>query len=157
MQSDFCGCCGRPGARGLWCQDCEQHLASSLRPPHERTYYAQHGEDCPLQVKPKRKRGDETMTLSERLRKHADRVYIAGYVAEAGLMREAADALDRQTWRPMESAPMDGTSVLLLHPGSSSTVGWFTAGKWRDESSLKLEPTHWMPIPAPPETPQETK
>lgn len=53
--SDYCGCCGReitaddlPGMP-LWCDDCRPHLAAS---PHlwDRTWFAQHGTECPFQV-----------------------------------------------------------------------------------------------------------
>ena len=44
----FCGCCGRGlPTVGIWCEDCLQHVVASNRPPWERTYFAQHGVDCP--------------------------------------------------------------------------------------------------------------
>lgn len=90
---------------------------------------------------------------------------MADAVSESNRRAEAAeqerDALRRQVaWQPMETAPKDGTSVLLLHPVSflgSITVGWFTAGKWRDEATLNLEPTHWMPLPSTDTAQQEGK
>jgi len=51
-KGDFCGCCGRP-AVGDWCLECRAHLLSALgRAPWDRTYYAQHGTDCPFTEKP---------------------------------------------------------------------------------------------------------
>jgi hypothetical protein len=58
-------------------------------------------------------------------------------------------------WQAIGSAPKDGTRV-LLHPGPkgysvvgrrSLTNGWWEAlpGKYQ------IRPTHWMPLPDPPE------
>lgn len=55
----YCGCCGQrlEGARSeesMWCEPCEVHLAPPFWPegqrrePWDRTWYAQHKEDCPL-------------------------------------------------------------------------------------------------------------
>lgn len=53
-------------------------------------------------------------------------------------------------WLPIESAPTDGTLVLLCE------VDIFTVGKWiyKDwavQNALVSRPTHWMPLPQPPE------
>lgn len=46
----FCGCCGR-AATGEWCNPCRAHVLPSLgRAPHERTYLAQFGVECPRQI-----------------------------------------------------------------------------------------------------------
>lgn len=73
-------------------------------------------------------------------------------------------------WQPIETAPKDGTIIDLwfgeyretdcwwqegcsIHP----QAGWYSHalcygyGDWFDESE---QPTHWMPLPAPPESPQ---
>jgi hypothetical protein len=46
----YCGCCGREIASGLFCAGCGEHLLSSRLPAEERTYFAQHGKPCPLDV-----------------------------------------------------------------------------------------------------------
>jgi hypothetical protein len=74
------------------------------------------------------------------------------------------------TWQPIESAPKDGTEVLLfeflphhepmvrvgyweengtdLHSGADGISGWSLVG----EGYIgEIEPTHWMPLPEPPE------
>lgn len=81
-------------------------------------------------------------------------------------------------WQPIETAPKDGTHILVHDdigysvaawedrqngPGASGVVqppGWRACAKGTmvdDEGwdtghgyKLELEPTHWMPLPAPP-------
>ncbi|UNY40271.1 hypothetical protein KLEP181_gp30 [Paracoccus phage vB_PmaP_KLEP18-1] len=82
----------------------------------------------------------------------------------------AFDGVRRETgWQPIETAPKDGTLILMFWPESvnNRTLGhvistgsidddWWdvdnwTAGKILDEGATK--PTHWMPLPpAPPTT-----
>lgn len=62
-------------------------------------------------------------------------------------------------WRPIETAPKDGTTILVAGQGSTA---WMA--KWRPmkrvpdrwESiglgALPFYPTHWMPLPDPPDT-----
>ncbi len=70
-------------------------------------------------------------------------------------------------WQPIETAPKDGTRVRLAHsldPQSLTmnskfgTYGMFQEDKWVCNNAfvcvdhiMRWEPTHWMPIPAPPE------
>jgi len=54
IEGDYCGCCGREvfdsASLFAWCAQCLSHLAQpASNPPWERTYYAQHGKDCPFQ------------------------------------------------------------------------------------------------------------
>ena len=67
------------------------------------------------------------------------------------------------SWRPIESAPMDGTWILLrgrsaveqsmipvvaaFSPVGSGCVGWFDSGSFRHVESLAVE---WQPLPAAP-------
>lgn len=76
-------------------------------------------------------------------------------------------------WQPIETAPRDGTPILIWQPGphpfgdrSRETaqdgliveyddqrwaIGyWRPRGGWGNRNSAKVEPTHWMPLPAPP-------
>lgn len=59
-------------------------------------------------------------------------------------------------WRPIETAPCDGTEI-LLYEGFQPHIGagyWNTAdAEWRSScgnSALWKSPTHWMPLPDPP-------
>jgi hypothetical protein len=69
-------------------------------------------------------------------------------------------------WQPIETAPKDGTLVLLYFPGGCfSNDGNVCVGFWSTDGSddwfsrecdsnsmteLGDFPTHWMPIPEPP-------
>lgn len=61
-------------------------------------------------------------------------------------------------WRPIESAPKDGTHILL-----SRVSSWVVVGFWEPNESYRelaghdwftgyyhVDPTHWQPRPAPP-------
>lgn len=84
------------------------------------------------------------------------------------LLRDAADLIERQVattvaseWWPIESAPTDGSPILVFAPTPhiSSQAGWrgiafYGSFGWlmRDTRGIltTAEPTHWMPLPAPP-------
>lgn len=74
--------------------------------------------------------------------------------------------MGEQAWRPIETAPRDGTKVLLYCP-TRGVVG----GRWSDNRYAKTprpywsndlerlygvqatrfdQPTHWLPLPDPP-------
>ena len=96
-----------------------------------------------------------------------------------GLIERAADALqalERVTWQPIETAPKDGTQVMLTNGISVAHGNWLHAepfireirdleGRYidQDESDgydgwidfiggMMPEPTLWMPLPTPPES-----
>jgi hypothetical protein len=73
-------------------------------------------------------------------------------------------------WQPIEAAPKDGTTILLwggdyntglfgVEPMPRPMTGSYSTrhvkeGAWHLENSISgitLNPTHWMPLPAPPE------
>lgn len=65
-------------------------------------------------------------------------------------------------WQPIETAPKDGTDVLLFRATKyrvlpPTVAGWFDKGVipgWytydEPDKAFDGEPTHWMPLPAPP-------
>ena len=62
------------------------------------------------------------------------------------------------TWQPIETAPKDFTRIWACRAGAprvSGEIYWSTGKrpKWRDAGGNPLlwEPTHWMPIPEPPQ------
>lgn len=66
------------------------------------------------------------------------------------------------TWQPIETAPKDGTEILVARAGYGMAVVSFRDGEWCNAGewcfagdvgwggSMDVEPTHWMPLPEPP-------
>ena len=77
---------------------------------------------------------------------------IAEYDQEnASLKSQLADA-QKDAWQPIETAPKDGTEVLL----KTSRTGRIANGLWNAVNSehgfwvwayIQAEPAHWMPLP----------
>lgn len=60
-------------------------------------------------------------------------------------------------WQPIETAPKNGSRVLLWNPEWSGpcTAQFYgdAAGGWKLDKRMPpfaYQPTHWMPLPAPP-------
>lgn len=84
-----------------------------------------------------------------------------------------ADARVReaQQWQPIETAPKDGTEVIVYHPeagvcaafcptegfawhcmdGQNTVIGRKSGRSIPSMTSFINPPTHWMPLPAPPQ------
>lgn len=68
---------------------------------------------------------------------------------------------DRAEWMPIETAPKDGTRLLVFVPPYGSftahntfiLLGGPKEDRWRVSGLInrEAEPTHWMPLPPPPE------
>jgi hypothetical protein len=80
------------------------------------------------------------------------------------LMEDAASALrqllEERKWKTIESAPKDGTEILIrgtaysmLVPDPITTVAKWDNGWWGNHHNAPdyTNVTHWMPLPAPPE------
>jgi hypothetical protein len=73
-----------------------------------------------------------------------------------------ASAAKEDVWRPIETAPKDGTRVILGWPGGGVRYGFYldnsrTSPPWAGWRGPSMElpfpsppPTHWQPLPAPP-------
>ncbi len=60
---------------------------------------------------------------------------------------------EREPWQPIETAPKDGTRILICDRGIVEIAEWNDYYAWSlfyGESSTTT-PTHWQPLPAPPE------
>jgi len=63
------------------------------------------------------------------------------------------------SWLPIETAPRDGTSVLLYDSEEGIGVGHWVEGDdefgvdrfWVAFTTTCSSPTHWMPLPEPPQ------
>lgn len=69
-------------------------------------------------------------------------------------------------WQPIETAPRDGCHILLAgiaEPGGVVVAYWNTdvTHQWEcshdDQNDLYGDPTHWMPLPAPPVAPSDER
>lgn len=77
--------------------------------------------------------------------------------------REAAAALEASGWRDISTAPKDGTWVLVKTPHVTVAARWNSswppgfsysdAHSWHYLAHPDAAPTHWRPLPAPPDTP----
>lgn len=73
----------------------------------------------------------------------------------------AIAAREAEGWQPIETAPKDGTPVVLFYPhrykgkrGGSISIGCFSGGYWFDTFVLAdNDCTHWRPLPSPPSAP----
>ena len=66
-------------------------------------------------------------------------------------------------WQPIETAPLDGKEILITTAGIGTLVRvgfWDEAreGVWSVwPGRERMIPTHWMPLPPPPQTEREEK
>lgn len=54
-------------------------------------------------------------------------------------------------WRLIETAPKDDTPVLTWDGMSHAVATWAYEDQWWTLGLPAFKPTHWMPLPAPPE------
>ena len=73
--------------------------------------------------------------------------------ARGRIVARALAASDAAAWRPIETAPRDGTLILVAVKHIGCDVVSFWGAGWRETTNglmLRDEPTHWQPLPAPP-------
>ncbi len=84
---------------------------------------------------------------------HHDSAALASDIL-AALRRVEAET--REEWRPIDTAPKDGTPVLLYFPSRYQGKGGISWGcwinnEWLDSVAIRdNSATHWMPLPPPP-------
>ena len=75
------------------------------------------------------------------------------HVTFTSCMLFAQHCVDKATgWRPIESAPKDGTYVIVHIPNYRGVrIAWNHSGVWiDDERGIEINPTHFMNITKPP-------
>jgi hypothetical protein len=82
-----------------------------------------------------------------------DTLEAAKAACEADWRARIAVCLAPVAWMPIETAPKDREAVLLWCPERKNIQKcWWRDGAWqRNNDTLMEEPTHWQPLPAPPE------
>jgi hypothetical protein len=65
--------------------------------------------------------------------------------------------MTKREWQPIETAPKYKMFIYFLRRDGKQCVGLAyrtVNGEWRDSEAhewhVRLEPTHWMPLPPPP-------
>ncbi len=58
-------------------------------------------------------------------------------------------------WQPIKTAPKDGTAILLAYKELCGSGYWWqnsskTREHWVWDGWPRMAPTHWMPLPKPP-------
>ena len=67
--------------------------------------------------------------------------------------KAALELSDAAAWRPIDTAPRDGTLILVAVKHIECDVVSFWGAGWRETTNglmLRDKPTHWQPLPAPP-------
>lgn len=77
-------------------------------------------------------------------------------VKEAFMLGVIQGMKQAQEWRPIETAPKDGTRVLLLGRNKRHADGHWEAKAYNGNGCwvwpyVKAEPRNWMPLPQPPQ------
>jgi hypothetical protein len=74
------------------------------------------------------------------------------------MLRTALSATGAAAWQPIETAPKDGSEILVARPGGEFQSGGVDKDRWQRRAWWKSagdnQPTHWQPLPAPPITPE---
>ena len=73
-------------------------------------------------------------------------------------LRRALAVLEAMQWQPIETAPKDYTNILVWNDGGAHRDGWVSIAYWNDDGWIspfggEYDPTHWMPLPEPPQLP----
>jgi hypothetical protein len=58
-------------------------------------------------------------------------------------------------WQPIQTAPKDGTDILVCGHGVIRTAQWSAKDQTFRVNAyafIRIDPTHWMPLPDPPAT-----
>lgn len=91
------------------------------------------------------------------MQEHSEADFVAAHERAEGAEAELEtlkSAVSRagETWQPISSAPKDGTEILAYDEGAMMLTCWLEdEGAWWDNGAMNPAPTHWMPLPDPPQ------
>lgn len=59
---------------------------------------------------------------------------------------------EARKWQPIETAPKDGTEIIVKRGGKTISLGWYFRSSsrfegWCDHNGNGITPTHWIPMP----------
>jgi hypothetical protein len=91
---------------------------------------------------------DAIRTVEERLGMGAGSIDHASTGAILSAINEAEERA--QTWQPIETAPKDGTWILVLGGLRPPLAVHWLVGDWVDSYGCTYSPQHWMPLPEAP-------
>jgi len=76
-------------------------------------------------------------------------------------MSETTEVATPTGWQPISTAPKDGTPILAYQPSTVPDEIWIGVAAWDTDHGegwkidrydiLEMRPTHWMPLPGPPD------
>jgi hypothetical protein len=76
--------------------------------------------------------------------------------ALAAMRRVSTPTLRNDVWQPIETAPKDGRVILApvdFQPFVALLSWCDDDTDWIDDFGMVFHPTHWMPLPSPPQPP----
>lgn len=78
-----------------------------------------------------------------------------GHSVSQDFIEDIRAVLAERTWQPIETAPKDGTRLLLYGFPDGAFTGEWEFDSWRMEPGFEAVdrdrwPTHWMPLPEAP-------
>lgn len=86
---------------------------------------------------------------------------VAIHRSEAAAALKGTVRVPVEPWQPIETAPKDGTRLLVFDPDVGRIVagaGWDNDTpaqiRWEVMNDICVCPTHWMPLPAAPKEPK---
>lgn len=120
-------------------------------PPDIAAKQSRRGELCQRML-------DRTMTPAEDAELAAiDRVLDAYMDRVMPLPALPGDAPPPDDWRPIETAPRDGSEILVWAPGRDGLPPMFAVTAWHESAGFCVcevrAPTHWKPLTPPEVTP----
>lgn len=71
--------------------------------------------------------------------------YAIAMIRSAAMLRDYAEGL---AWRPIETAPKDGTWVACRNLDGRPYCARYITCAWYDDDNLCRDPTHWSKMPA---------